>query len=172
MARNRRRRATPEDPTGLTNDLTTQLSAQDHESAFLSKLMGMGTDPFSGPTGYNDWLQDYAFDKADAAYGMAIRTNPELTYESFLTSYFADPANANAFSVDAYRPFHIQDNPRDYYNQMWQDGGTNATGASPRQSWLKGAGWDYTKSSYGVAAARQPDILFANWLDSSNPFRS
>jgi hypothetical protein len=171
MAKNRRRRPTPEDPLSQTNDLTTQLSAQDHESAFLAKLMGMGTDPFSGPTGYNDWLQNYAFDKADAAYGMAIRTDPKLTYESFLTNYFADPANANAFSVEAYKPFHIQDNPRDYYNQMWQDGGTSATGASPRQRWLKGPGWDYTKSAYGVQAARQPDLLFANWLDTSNPFR-
>jgi hypothetical protein len=171
MARNRRRRPTPEDPLSQTNDLTDQLSAQDHESAFLAKLMGMGTDPFSGPSGYNDWLNDYAFDKTDAAYGVAIRTNPKLTYEDFLTSYFNDPANANAFNVEAYRPFHIQDNPRDYYNQMWQDAGTSATGASPRQRWLKGAGWDYTKSAYGVAAARQPDLLFANWLDSSNPFR-
>jgi hypothetical protein len=171
MARNRRRRPTPEDPLSQTNDLTDQLSAQDHESAFLAKLMGMGTDPFSGPSGYNDWLNDYAFDKTDAAYGVAIRTNPKLTYEDFLTSYFNDPANANAFSVDAYRPFHIQDNPRDYYNQMWQDGGTSATGASPRQKWLKGPGWNYTADAYGVATARQPDLLFANWLDSSNPFR-
>lgn len=162
----------PANPMATGGGMSANLAAQDPQAAFNSKLTTMGIDPF-GSLDYHDWLQNEAYGKVKSAYDVAVQTNPNLTFEAFADGIMADPRAAQAFGPEAYRPHHIQANPRDHYNLMATQAGLNLKGADPYSRWLRGQGWENAADAYGQAYEQNPNLMFGNWfsgMGSANPF--
>lgn len=132
--------------------------------SYIAELTGLGRNPYDG-TDYGEWLKTDAYEQYESAYGTALKGNPRLTRSKFNRNYFAN--NPYATSMEAYRPVHIQNNPRDYYFQQAQAQGYTPGGASRWEQWLGGQGQDLALSQYGGQLTQNPSLLFMNWLQPS-----